>query len=100
MQNAITKTLSAKFAPLEPFLDERTRRLWAAVEARTWGRGGIMRVAEATGLSRATIRAGLRELTTPPSRDVPQAAVLPRWPWCRKTRYGMVMFTRESKSLY
>jgi transposase len=65
MQNSITQTLSAKFAPLEPFLDERTRRLWAAVEARTLGRGGIMRVAEATGLSRATIRAGLRELTAP-----------------------------------
>jgi transposase len=65
MQNSITQTLSAKFAPLEPFLDERTRRLWAAVEARTLGRGGIMWVAEATGLSRATIRAGLRELTAP-----------------------------------
>jgi transposase len=65
MPNSITQTISAKFAPLEPFLDERTRRLWAAVEARTLGRGGIMRVAEATGLSRATIRAGLRELTLP-----------------------------------
>jgi hypothetical protein len=70
MQNAITQTLSAKFAPLEPFLEERTRRLWAAVEARTLGRGGSMRVAEATGLSRATIRAGLRELSTPRSLDV------------------------------
>lgn len=74
MQNTITQTLSAKFAPLEPFLDERTRRLWAAVEARTLGRGGIMRVAEATGLSRATIRAGLRELTPPRSSHVPLEA--------------------------
>ena len=63
MQNSITQTIAAKFAPLAPFLDERTRRLWAAVEARTLGRGGLMRVAEATGLSRATIRAGLRELS-------------------------------------
>jgi transposase len=44
--------------------DERTRRLWAATEARALGRGGISRVAEATGLSRLTIRAGLDELAT------------------------------------
>lgn len=71
MPNSITQTLSAKFTRLEPFLDERTRRLWAAVEARTLGRGGIMRVAEATGLSRATIRAGLRELTAPLLPELP-----------------------------
>jgi transposase len=65
MQNAMTQAIAAKFASLEPLLDERTRRLWAAVEARVLGRGGIMRVAEATGLSRATIRAGLRELDAP-----------------------------------
>ena len=40
---------------------------WAAVEARALGRGGIARVAEATGLSRATISAGLQELATGPA---------------------------------
>src|ERR1700741_3172272 len=65
MQNSIAQAIVAKFTPLEPFLDERTRRLWAAVEARALGRGGIMRVAEATGLSRATIRAGVGELDAP-----------------------------------
>src|SRR4029453_18673600 len=73
MPHSITQTISAKFAPLEPFLDERTRRLWAAVEARALGRGGIMRVTEATGLSRATIRAGLRELDTPLPADTRRA---------------------------
>ena len=73
MQNAMTQAITAKFAPLEPLLDERTRRLWAAVEARALGRGGIMRVAEATGLSRATIRAGLRELDAPPPADARRA---------------------------
>jgi transposase len=73
MQNAITQAITAKFAPLEPFLDERTRRLWAAVEARALGRGGIMRVAEATGLSRATIRVGLRELDAPLPGDARRA---------------------------
>ncbi len=65
MRNPLTQTIEAKFTTLEPLLDERARRLWAAVEARAIGRGGIIRVAEATGLSRGTIRAGLRELDTP-----------------------------------
>ena len=65
MQNPMTQAVEAKFITLETLLDERARRLWAAVEARAIGRGGIIRVAEATGLSRATIRAGLRELDTP-----------------------------------
>lgn len=42
--------------------DEPTRRLWAAAEARSIGRGGVTRVAEATGMSRSTVRAGLKEL--------------------------------------
>jgi hypothetical protein len=39
------------------------------VEARSLGRGGIIRVAEATGLARATIRAGLKELDLPTSEE-------------------------------
>ena len=65
MPNPTTQTIAAKFAILRPLLDERARRLWAAVEARAIGRGGISRVAEATGLSRPTIRAGLQELAGP-----------------------------------
>src|SRR5512143_2257416 len=69
MRDLLTQTIEAKFNTLEPLLDERARRLWAAVEARAIGRGGIIRVAEATGLSRGTIRAGLRELDTPVPDD-------------------------------
>ena len=69
MNTSMTQTLKAKFVALKPLLDERTRRLWAAVEARAIGRGGMMRVAEATGLSRSTIRAGLRELDSPSIPD-------------------------------
>jgi hypothetical protein len=65
MQPPMTQTIAAKFAILKPLLDERARRLWAAVEARALGRGGISQVAEATGLSRATVRAGLQELALP-----------------------------------
>ncbi len=56
--------LQEKYRVLRPVLDERSRRLWAASEAHALGRGGISRVAEATGLSRSTIRAGLKELET------------------------------------
>lgn len=42
-------------------LDERSRRLFAGILARQHGHGGIWQVAEITGLSRMTIRRGLRE---------------------------------------
>src|SRR4051794_12624556 len=68
-----TRVIAEKFAPLEPVLDERARRLWAAAEARAIGRGVISRVAEATGMSRITIRTGLRELHPPSTPISPQA---------------------------
>jgi DNA-binding phage protein len=46
-------------------LDERSRRLVAALLADHQGRGGITRVAQITGLSRNTIRWGQQELTQP-----------------------------------
>src|SRR5215510_251717 len=75
MQHPITQAIAAKFAILSPLLDARARRLWAVVEARAIGRGGISHVAEATRLSRATIRAGLQELAHPVSAAAPQATV-------------------------
>jgi len=51
---------------------ERSRRIWAATEARAIGHGGIALVERATGISRATIQRGLRELDAdaplPPGR--------------------------------
>lgn len=55
-------TIAEKYLVLERMLDERTKRLWAAAEARSLGRGGVTLVAEATGMSRSCIRAGLREI--------------------------------------
>src|SRR4051794_32867213 len=51
-----------KYQLVVPELDERRRRQWAAAEARELGWGGVSLVARATGLSRPTITAGLREL--------------------------------------
>ena len=54
--------IARRFGLLAPVLDERRRRLVAAAEAVALGRGGITRVARATGLSRGVIAAGVAEL--------------------------------------
>ena len=51
-----------KYPVLGPWLNERQCRLWAAMEARSLGRGGGTLVAQATGGSRKRIWVGLREL--------------------------------------
>jgi hypothetical protein len=66
---ALTR-IQRKFQALLPEMDERRRRQWAAAEARELGWGGVSFVARATGLSRPTITAGLRELDQP----IPQRA--------------------------
>ena len=57
--------ITEKYQAIKPLMNERLRRLWAASEARALGWGGIQAVSAATGLSRATIRTGLRELKHP-----------------------------------
>ena len=51
-----------KYAALATHLTERGRRIWAATEARGYGRGGIAAVCRATGITDKTIRRGVREL--------------------------------------
>ncbi len=51
-----------KYRVLCCVLDERGRRVWAAAEANSLPHGGVSLVANATGLSRSTFHAGLREL--------------------------------------
>ena len=58
----IVEWIRAKFEALDPELNERSRRRWAAVEALSLGRGGMSAVSEATGLSRNTIRAGVLDV--------------------------------------
>lgn len=54
--------LREKHSALAPIMDERLHRRWAASEALALGWGGITLVAQATGLSQTTIRAGIAEL--------------------------------------
>jgi hypothetical protein len=54
--------IAERFAGLGPELNERQRRLWAATEARSHGRGGIAAVSRATGISEDTVGRGIKEL--------------------------------------
>ena len=54
--------IRCRFLRLKPFLDERGRRLFAANEALSLGRGGASAVSSATGIARSTINRGIAEL--------------------------------------
>jgi hypothetical protein len=58
-----------RFSQLEGWLDERSRRLWAAAESTAHGRGGISLVARASGVSRRAIAVGMAELKKKPDRS-------------------------------
>jgi hypothetical protein len=59
---AAIERIRRKFQALTVVMDERIRRQWAAAEAMELAWGGISCVAQATGISRTTILAGIREL--------------------------------------
>jgi len=52
-----------RFLALSSHLDERSRRIFAATEARTAGHGGIAAASRATGVAASTIGRGLAELS-------------------------------------
>src|SRR3954451_8088715 len=56
-----------RFTAVERDLNERSRRLLAAGEAKTAGHGGIAAVSHATGVARSTISRGLKDLADPGS---------------------------------
>jgi len=69
----VERALHQKFAALLPALDERSRRLVVAAEARALGYGGVSCVAAASGMSRPTIYAGLHELES--GRTLPEGRI-------------------------
>lgn len=62
--------IQGKYQAIAPYLNERSRRIWAASEARRLGHGGQKLVHEATGLACATISKGERELASKDSGGV------------------------------
>jgi len=60
-----TEQIKMRYEMLDSILGEKQRRRFLAVEAKALGRGGVSLVARATGASRNTIVAGLKELDQP-----------------------------------
>ena len=56
------RSLGLKLAGVLPFLNEKQRRVLAAAEAKSYGRGGIQTIARITGMCRQTIYRGLEDL--------------------------------------
>ena len=56
------QAIRQRYLALKNTLDERARRLWAAAEVRSAGRGGFSAVVRATGISSRTVARGVREL--------------------------------------
>jgi hypothetical protein len=54
--------LRKKYKLISVHLNERTRRIWTAAEAKSFGHGGVPVVSEATGIARVTIHAGINKL--------------------------------------
>ena len=71
----LVEAVRKKYDLLQPIMNERMRRQWAASEALSLPRGGITLVSQATALSRNTIEAGISELQT--QVDLPLEEVLP-----------------------
>jgi len=65
MNDVSIAILTEKSIPLFKIFDERQKRIWAGTEALALGRGGITAVSNATGLCRAAIRRGIKELQEP-----------------------------------
>jgi len=64
-----------RFRALNPVLDERARRRFAAAEALAAGRGGVTAVFRATGIARSTINRGLAELREEAAPAAPEGRV-------------------------
>ena len=60
------EAIARKWELLSPHLNERQRRLWAGVEARSIGRGGIAALSRATGMSRSTMQDAVDEVDAGP----------------------------------
>jgi transposase len=56
------RALQTRLSEILPFLNEKQRRVIAASEAKSFGRGGIQTVARITGISRQTIYNGMADL--------------------------------------
>jgi hypothetical protein len=88
-REAIVETLRRKWDTMQNHLDERGRRIWAAVRRKHWDTAtpqnsfkrfrlwfGVTIVHEATGMSRSAITQGIAEMAHPQDAAPPDRARL------------------------
>ena len=63
--------LKYKYSIIKPHLNERSRRIWSGIEASSYGHGGIELIHKVTGLSKSTIRQGIKEINQSPLLNDP-----------------------------
>lgn len=63
LKQKIKNQFLKKFKSIRPFLNERTLRIWCALECINFGWGGISFVSSITGISIPRIRRGIKEIT-------------------------------------
>ena len=89
-KQATVAQIKHRYEIVEPHLTERSKRIWAVSEASAVGRGGITAVCEATGISRATIAKGKKELSS---------GVMPEAPRIRRPGGGRKKLTEHDPQL-
>jgi hypothetical protein len=61
-KDMINMQVKERYEVLKGVLNERSRRIWAAAEAKAIGKGGQILVARATGIHKNTVLAGMKEI--------------------------------------
>lgn len=60
----ILESIKTKYTAINPSLNERSRRIWAATESMAIGHGGTRLVHKATGIAESTILIGKKEISS------------------------------------
>ena len=89
---AASERIRLEFLALTPLMDERVRRHWAAAEAMALAWGGVAVGAKASGMSRTTVAAGLRDLED-------QAAGMELTPGIRRPGAGRKLLVETDPNL-
>ena len=64
------KSIENKIRKILPLLNEKQKRLYLASEAEAIGYGGISQVSRISGVSRVTIRQGVKELKSEAGNEI------------------------------
>ena len=64
------ESIKRRYKVFEPFMNEKTKRVWAAIEVEEIGYGGKIAVSTATGLSHNTIRKGFEDTINSAVKDL------------------------------